>query len=353
MKRPSVLFLGRNSGTAHHRALALRRLGYDVFPIDPYSFLSNNRLVVSWSWHTGALFLEQFITQRVLANIPDKKFDLVYAECGELLGPSLVHALKARFGPVINYSIDDPFGSRDGKRWRLYLQSVPLYDLVVVVRECNAAEALASGAQNVLRVYMTADEFAHSPRSLTEQDRQKWSSDVLFVGTWMPERGPFLARLIELGVPLSIYGLRWQKAREWSSLRSCWRGPGIYDDEDYARAIQCAKVNLGLLSKGNRDLTTTRSMEIPSLGGVLCAERTREHSLLYEEDREAVFWSDAEECAKKCIELLSDESFRRGIARSGRERFFRNEHLNQQVLARIFDRALASTDRTASLAVAL
>src|SRR3984893_15402741 len=99
----------------------------------------------------------------------------------------------------------------------------------------------------------------------------------------MPERGPFLARLIELGIPLTIRGNRWNKAKEWPLLENFWQGPGVYNDEDYAKAIQCAKVSLGLLSKGNRDQHTTRSMEIPSLQGLLCAERTREHESLYRE----------------------------------------------------------------------
>src|SRR5205814_1486 len=122
-------------------------------------------------------------------------------------------------------------------------------------------------------------------------DHDRWQSEVLFVGTWMPERGPFLADLVKLGVPLAIYGTRWEKAREWKSLKSFWRG-GWIEGDDYARAIQCSRLCLGLLSKGNRDLHTTRSLEIPALGGVLCAERTDEHLALFREGLEAVYWSD-------------------------------------------------------------
>lgn len=343
MKNRSILFIGRNSGTARHRRLAMMRLGYEVRAIDPYALLPFPRLAIPWLWHTGGLFCEFFIAREIMRNLPDVKFDCVYVECGELLGPSLVRTLKSRFGTVINYSIDDPFGPRDGRRWRLFLRAVPFYDLIVVVRHCNVREAFARGAQDVLRVHMSADELVHSPRQISPSDLSRFSSDVLFVGTWMPERGPFLARLLELGVPLSIYGDRWQKAKEWTSLRSVWRGPGLHDEEDYARAIQCAKVNLGLLSKGNRDLSTTRSMEIPSLGGLLCAERTTEHLRLYDEDKEAAFWAGAEECAQKCAYLLSDDAERKFIADNGRRRCLQNGHLNEKELARIFDRALSGT----------
>jgi len=335
MNGSSILFIGRDSGTSRHRALALRRLGYQVHVIDPLSLYSNGSLVDKWSWHTGGLFLETISRKKLLASIPPIAFSLVYVEGGELIGPFLVQELKTLFGTVINYNIDDPYGGRDGLRWRLYKEAVPFYDLVVVLRECNVAEAFAQGATNVTRVFMSADEVAHVAQYITDADARRFASDVAFVGTWMPERGPFLARLAALNVPLSIYGDRWQKAPEWPVLKAFWRGPGTYDDKEYAKVIQCAKVNLGLLSKGNRDLSTTRSFEIPLLGGVLCAERTSEHAHLYSENEEAVFWESPEECAQKCFQLLQNPEHRKSIARNGQKRCVKNGTTNQVVLSRI------------------
>ena len=335
----SILYVGKDAGTSRHRALALQRLGHDVFIVNPFAFLPSNHFVWLWVWRTGGLFLEDFVRRRVLASIPDKRFDLTLVNGGELVGPSLVADLKHRFGTVVNYNNDDPFGGRDGKRWNLYLQSVPFYDLVVVVRDCNVPEAFAHGARNVLRVFMSADEVANAPRQISPQDRQKWASEVMFVGTWMPERGPFMAHLIELGVPLSIYGNRWHRAREWPALRPFWRGPGLEAEEDYAKAIQCAKVSLGLLSKGNRDLTTSRSFEIPHLGGVLCAERTSEHTELYRENEEAIFWSSPKECADKCMQLLRDEQHRKHLATNARRRCLQNGTTNQGVMVHILHHA--------------
>ena len=340
MNSRSILYIGSNTGTSRHRALALHRLGHDVFIVDPFAFLSGSPFALGWAWKTGALFLEDFIRRRALASIPDIRFDLVFVDSGDLVGPSLVQELKRRFGTVVNYNVDDPYGPRDGKRWRLYRRSVRFYDLVVVVRDCNVPEAFHRGARNVLRVHRSADEVSHAPRQVSEKERRRWASDVVFVGTWMPERGPFMARLIELGVPLSIWGNRWQKAGEWPALRSCWRGAALEGEQDYAMAIQYAKVSLGLLSKGNRDLTTQRSFEIPLLGGVLCAERTSEHWNLYREDEEAVFWSSPGECAEKCMRLVNDEERRNRIAVNGRRRCLQNGTTNEKVMAQIVREAV-------------
>ena len=155
-----------------------------------------------------------------------------------------------------------------------------------MVRACNIAEAFwrqAHGAVRAREFKCLSDEIAHAPAQVSSPtDQLKWGSEVTFVGTWMPERGSFLARLVERGVPLTIWGDGWSKAKEWQMLRPHWRGPGLYDDDDYAMAVQCAKVCIGMLSKGNRDLCTTRSFEIPRLGGSCSAlSATSEHLALY------------------------------------------------------------------------
>ncbi len=343
MQSQSILYLGRNSGTCLHRAKALRRLGHKVEILDPYSFVPTGPWVDKWIFETGGLFLEGVLERKVLAALPAREFDVVYVDGGELIGPSLVRRLKDRFGKVINYNIDDPYGSRDRNKWRLYLKSVPFYDLVVVIRGCNIPEAKAAGAQSVLLVSRAADEVAHAPRQLTEVERERWGADVTFVGTWMPERGPFIAKLIQLGLPMALYGDRWQKAREWPVIAPAWRGSGLYDDQQYALAILASKVCLGLLSKGNRDLSTTRSFEIPHLGSVLCAERTAEHVQLYREGEEAAFWSDPEECAETCKSLLRDDSWRDRVARNGRERCIANGTTNERVMAQILSCASAGS----------
>jgi spore maturation protein CgeB len=301
--------------------------------------------MAKWQHHTGALFLGKYLANRIAGMIPPQRFDLVWVDSGNLVSASLVKELRKRYGLVLNYNLDDPYGKRDGKKWRHYLGAVSSYDLVAVVRECNVAEAAALGARDVILVDRSADEEAHKRRPLGPDDIRKWSSEVVFIGTWMPERGPFLAELVKRGVPLTIYGDRWDRAGEWPILKPHWRGPGLYRDEDYAKAIQCAKVCIGLLSIGNRDTCTQRSFEVPYLEGVLCAQRTDEHLRLYREDKEAIFLETAEECADKCRKLLADPLLRARLAAAGRERCLRNETTNERVLAKILERAFSERDQ--------
>ena len=67
------------------RALALRRLGHDVYTVDPYSFVGHSRMVHKWIHETGGLFLERFVSRSVLREIGDDLFDVVWVDGGELI----------------------------------------------------------------------------------------------------------------------------------------------------------------------------------------------------------------------------------------------------------------------------
>jgi hypothetical protein len=334
-----VLYFGPISGTCLDRANALRRLGHQVEHLDLRHLLPKSPWIDRITWRMGGHLLAPFLMGDLAAKLTKKQFDLAYVDGGEWVTPRVIALLRQHAKRIVSYSIDDPLGPRDGPRFKAFRQSLPHYDLNAVVREENVAEARALGAKNVMRVYRSADEITHAPRRLTAHDRAKWDCDVLFLGTWFPERGPFLRDLIERGVPLTIRGPNWHKAREWPQLKSHWAGGAIGGD-DYAKAIQCAKVNLGLLSKENRDLHTTRSLEIPALGGLMCAERTSEHTAMYAEGREALFWKDAEECAAVCSTALADEARRKTIVKAGHYRIKQNEHYNMHIMKNIIDRSL-------------
>jgi spore maturation protein CgeB len=336
-----ILYLGPDSGTSRQRRLALERLGHDVVLVEPFKALPPNRLVKTWCFRTGALGLGDVIFRYVQKEIPDNSLDLVWVDMGELASERLVRALKIAAPVVVNFNLDNPFVTRDGGRWRLFHQAAPLYDLFVTPRRSSALAALRAGVPKVLQINQAADEIASRRISLDEADTARFAAEVVFVGTWMPERGPLLSRLIERGVPLRIYGPRWDRAREYPVLR-----PHVVLGEltgsDYAKAIQGAKIAIGLLSKGNEDLHTTRSMEIPAMGVLFCAERTSDHLNLYRDGEEAVFWDDADECADRCLELLSDLPRIRLIADAGRRRVEKNGAYNEPLLARVISEAMAT-----------
>jgi spore maturation protein CgeB len=338
MKIEKILYVGEETGNSLCRYNAMERLGYDLEIITPRKLLPKSRIISMVFWHLSSAIFTPIINFGLKRFLKNKKgYDLIWVNAGDYLFPSSVKILKNYSKYILNYTTDDPFGGRDGLRHLGYSKSLHLYDLLVVVRPPNLQEAYDLGAKKVMLTYMTADEIEHKAQILEKDVKKKYLYDVLFIGTWFPERGPFMLKLIEKGIPLTIIGSGWHKSKEWNLLKPYIKGTGLYGD-DYAKAIQNSKICLGLLSKGNRDEHTTRSMEIPAIGGLLCAERTNEHEALYKDNIEAIFWDSAEECANKCKTLLENDELLNRIAINGQKRFIENKCFNEDMIKSVIEK---------------
>jgi len=336
-----VLYIGHNgkASTSYHRAQALKRIGHDIDIKNPYEVLERlNNFIAKLHYRTGYRFLQRAIKNWVVKNVTSNNYDLIWVNSGELLGVDCLTYIKTRINkPLILYNNDDPTGGRDGHRFDTLLRAIPIYDLCAVMRDINVKEYNQLGAKKVVRVNMSYDEIQHQP--LNEKDiPEKFRSEVSFVGTNIPKEGrdEFLVKLIRKGIPIAIWGDRWQRSPYWKELQPFYRGSSLKGKE-YTAAIQGSKICLGFLSKGNRDLYTRRSFEIPYVGSLFCAERTSEHLRLFKEDEEAVFWKDAEECAEKCISLLKNNELIDKIAKKGKKKVLNNFGGNESVVKNILD----------------
>ncbi len=344
-----ILYIGHSApaSTSRHRADALTRLGHEVIVADPYAALATHlrgQLRGTLHYRTGYRLLQRAACAwvdgllRQHAGWPE----LVWVDGGELFGFKAATALRQFDCPTVLYNHDDPTGKRDGHRFDSLVKSLPLYDVCAVVRQENIDEFKGRGAKLVVRVWRSYDEVMHAPYQAVSEIPQEFRSEVAFIGTWMrgENRDGFLLDLVKRGIPVSIWGQRWEKSPRWEQLKDCYRG-GNLSGRDYVAAMQGAKVCLGMLSKGNRDLHTTRTMEIPYAGGVLCAERTSEHLELFKDGVEAVFWNDVEECALQCRRLLDDDVWREAVRHAGMAKVRASRLGHEDICAALIDAALA------------
>ena len=238
-----ILYLGESSAgsTSLHRANAIKRLGHTVVIKDPFSEFGSE-LHSLWPgtvhFRTGYIFLQRKI-QKWAAEVAREviKPDLIWVDMGELFGPASLNILKRMNCPIVLYNVDDPTGKRDGQRFASLVRAISLYDLVVVVRKETKSECKELGAKNVMLVYRSYDEVEHHPFQSIDEIPKEFRSEVAFIGTWMrnEKRDEFLMKLIDEGIPVSIWGNRLGKesvvfqaqtsfARsrlEWPRLCSC------------------------------------------------------------------------------------------------------------------------------------
>jgi spore maturation protein CgeB len=310
--------------TSRHRAEALRRIGCKVNLLNPKNAYSHLRLHQKINNLSGYCLVNPMVHRWLLRQTSGKQYDVVWVDGGHAVPRNSIHHFQGLGAKVLNYAIDDPTGNRDGNSWWTVRRALPEYDLGVAVRGESEQEFHNLGVKSVLRVWRSYDEVAHAPYPSTELISNSFRSEVAFIGTWMrgekcEGRDNFLFKLAEAGIPIAIWGGRWHKSPYWLKLKPFWRGESLAG-RDYVAAIQGAKITLGFLSRGNRDLHTTRSSEITYAGGLLCAKRTSEHLQMYQDGVEAVFWSSVEECILKCRDLLTDETRRAQIRLAGKKR---------------------------------
>jgi hypothetical protein len=337
-----ILYFGSNlpSSTSRHRADALRRLGSQVTVVDMEALLgATHRWLKFLDYRMGYRWLQRGLLRAVKVATVDAGLrpNLIWIDSGELFGTLVLRWLAVLFPcPIVLYSLDDPTGSRDRLRFQNLRTALPHYSLCVFVRQETSLEALALGAPRVLTVHRSYDEIHHClPHSASAPVVKQI---VSFIGTMIPgeARDCFLLALLKVGLPLRLFGNRWQRSRYWPLLRSIYQGPGLCGYA-YSKALGSAAVVLGLLSHQNRDLITQRSLEAPACGGLLCAELTSEHQLLYEQDHAAVFWSSIDECIEQCQRLLAEPQRSASIRAAGQHQVRRlgvgNEDVCRQILA--------------------
>jgi spore maturation protein CgeB len=188
----------------------------------------------------------------------------------------------------------------------------------------------------VLAIDNAYDPATHRPVELTEADRARYGTDVGFVGGYEQERAAQLLRLAREGFRVKLWGYAWERLRERPAgldVTNRW-----LDDAEYPKSVAATKINLGFLRKVNRDLQTTRSVEIPAAGGFLLAERTAEHERLFAEGREAEFFATTDELVAKCRYYLEHDDERLRIAGAGRRRCIEGGYSNAGQLSRVLPR---------------
>jgi hypothetical protein len=328
-------------GTCRMRLEALRRLGHTVIGVDtswqPRGFsglLIRALRKVGYAWDgVGA-------NEALLRAVAEHKPDVVWIDKGLTILPHTLRRIRQLAGGarLLHYSPDDMAGKHNQSRQ--YLAGLGLYDLHVTTKSFNVPELLAVGAAKVLFVDNAYCPSTHRPVSVSDEERVTLGGPVGFIGAFEKERAEAMLFLARNGVPVRIWGgwgkgwQAWAERHNHPNLRV--EGSALWGD-DYAKAICSFDINLCFLRKLNRDLQTTRSVEIPACGGFMLAEWTDEHLKLFKEGVEAEFFGSREELLEKCQYYLAHPEERRRIAAVGRERCLRSDYSYDRQLAAVLD----------------
>ena len=319
-ERRRVLYVGalQPGSTALHRRTALEQLGLSVISLDTHPFASAGPRLARSARHRlawGGPVISR-LNSELVALGGDSDVDLVWIDKGVWIKPATLAALSVPGRRLIHYAGDSMILIQ---RSRHFLASIPLYDVVITAKRYELEAYELYGAQRVMLLLHGYDQELFRPRPLAVDEQERFASDVCFVGRHERHYRHRIRAASETGAEVAVWG-GWQRAavmRPW--VQRVVRGPGVWN-EDYVRALNGAKIGLGLLTRLAPDESTTRTFEIPACGTMLLAERSREHSELFEEGKEAEFFTGDGEMQEKIRWYMSHDRARNQIAAAGRER---------------------------------
>jgi hypothetical protein len=264
---------------------------------------------------------------RIEQAVHKQAFDIIWIDKVLTIKPGTLKRVKQLRENciIVGYSPDDMTGNKRNSS-RRYLRSLPYYDVYFTTKTYCVAELEALGCPRAKFVGNAYDEHTHRPMAVTSEDSARFGGPVGFIGAWEKERAESLCFLSKSGIRVRVWGLAWTRCKRPPELLILENKP--LWSKDYARALCAFDINLCFLCKANRDVQTTRSIEIPACGRFMLAERTDEHLSLFEEGKEAEFFDSDEELLDKVRYYLAHPKERKRIAAAGRQRCLRSGYSN-------------------------
>lgn len=321
---------------------AFQTLGIDIHTVDLNHFRSRNtpfhaklyyKLRGSRPFAKDIIRLNEAVVQATQEHKPHLLF---FFPLSYVLPETLI--ITRRYGSNFAFFVDDMFNPVN--QTFNFAESIKYTDCILTTKSYNVPEFQAAGAPLTVFVNNSYAPTCHYPVTLTPDDYRRFGGDVTFVGTFRPERADFLGQLIcslPSSTRISIWGGGWHKLNRpiywrqrnrwatWGRLKQCIRGGEVLC-EDMSRVFRANKINLCLLNHANRDVQTTRTVEILASGGFMLAERTDEQRALFEEGREAAYFGSVDELVDKIHYYLAHEDERQSIAQAGYDRCMASDY---------------------------
>jgi hypothetical protein len=316
---------------------ALRENGHDATLFDTFAYLvrsppaqggttrgalrSSDR--IGW-WQHRLLFGPRVTraNDALITHVAKERPDVVLMYLGHHYRAQTIRRLS-ELSFVTLFHSDDPFGPRRlHPRYRLLRAALPYYQGAHFYRDASTHDARAAGlarSETLLDFYRPWEDYPRPGPS---------AHGAVFIGHFEPGfRVDCLSAAARAGLPVRVFSNEpaWQKGLPADVMRVVGPEPGLYG-EAYREKLTRAQVCLCFFSRWNRDVYTRRVFEVPACGGFLLCERSDFMETLFEDGREAAFFSSPEEMVTKLRYYLSHEAERAAIAAAGRARLLRDGH---------------------------
>lgn len=261
----------------------------------------------------------KIINKKMLSLAEETKPDIAIVTGGDRISSETVKKLKDRGVVCILWTTDYPI-------CQTIIEVAPLYDHIF----CQGTEAIellaGAGIRGAQWLPMACDLEYHYPVDCSVADKEKYGSDIVFVGSYYPNRADLFERISKFD--LAIWGPGWDALPAASPLRKHLKGQHTRPEE-WLKIYSAGKIILSTHHhdpEGNFPIyqASPRVFEILSCGAFQLCDDQRDVFSLFKDGEDLVKFVDTTDLINKINYYLAHPEERKEIAVKGRRNVLEN-----------------------------
>lgn len=256
----------------------------------------------------------KIINKKLLSLVEETKPDIAIVTGGHRLSSWTIEKLKDDGVVCVLWTIDPP----------LYFQ--PIIDVAPFYNHtfCQGTEAIElldeAGIRGARWLPMACDPDYHHPVECTLADRKKYGSDIVFVGSYYPDRAALFEKMV--GFDFAIWGPGWDALDRNSPLRRCVRGAHT-TPADWLKIYSASKIVLATHYHDPQNRfpvyqASPRIFEALACGAFVICDNQRDVFSLFKDGKHLISFNDANDLIIRVKHYLDHPEERTAIATRGR-----------------------------------
>ena len=297
---------------------AIKALGHDLIVFDDRQHVIPGRI------RQRIERLDKFDLQRINRKMVSLAFEtkphILIVTGGHRITSRTVRTLKDNGIVTALWTIDAPLN------FQPIIEVAPLYDHIF----CQGTEAVEllnhAGIKVAHWLPVACDPSQHRRVELSAKERRHYGNDLVFVGSYYPNRAELFAELI--GFDLGIWGPGWEKLHSDSPLRGFLRG-GQLRPEVWLKIYSASRIVLAIHYQDHEKRVSVyqaspRIFEALACGAFVISDNQRDVFSLLKEGEHLARFSDSDDLMETITYYLDRPKERGEIAEQGRREVLNN-----------------------------
>jgi len=302
---------------------AIEALGYTVIPFEDRGFITPGRI------RERVARLQQWdlkqLNKRLLKVARMNRPDICLMIGGHRISSETVKDLKREGIRTVLWTIDAPVG------FGPVIDVARDYDHVF----CGGTEAIEIlSNHNIGKLHwlpFAYDDFLHKAPEISQHDREKYAHDIVFVGSFYPNRREMLKELADYD--LGIWGPDWKKGLRNHPLEKCIKGEDL-KPEEWLKVFNTAKIIIVIHYQDGITPCYQASPKVyetlASRGLVMC-DNQKDVKTLFEDQKHLVIYNDAKDLKNKIDHFLTDDKKRNDIVQAAQNEVGENHTYKNRI----------------------